>query len=69
MNTTDWQQPIRCPRCNSEGGYPFSVQSTTSNAVIVTVRCDTCRHEWTLQRETPSLAPRRNLAGAEDALE
>ena len=57
MNTTDWRLPLRCPRCNAEGGHPFSVQSTTSNEVIVTVRCEICQHEWQLQRDTPTVAP------------
>ncbi len=60
MNTTDWHLPLRCPHCDAEGGHPFSVQSNSSNEVIVTVRCDQCKREWKLERETPMLAPRRD---------
>jgi Transcription factor S-II (TFIIS) len=60
MNTTDWRLPLRCPRCDAEGGHPFSVQSNSASEVVVTVRCDSCENEWQLERETPTLAPPRD---------
>jgi transposase-like protein len=60
MTPTNWHSPLRCPHCQSDAGHPFSVQSNSSNQVIVKVRCDLCMHEWTLERETPTLAPKRD---------
>ena len=57
---TDWHSPLRCPRCESDAGLPFSVQSRSSSEVIVTVRCGACQHEWNLERETPTLASKRD---------
>ena len=59
MTAIDFHSPLRCPRCDAEAGHPFSVQSRSPTEVIVTLRCDACKHEWTLERETPTLAPIR----------
>lgn len=69
MNSTNWRSPLRCPHCRTDAGHPFSVQSNSSNEVIVNVRCETCAHEWKLERETPSFAPSRELALSDDAIE
>ncbi len=55
MTPNDWHLPLRCPHCEAEGGHPFSVQSKSAKEVIVRVRCGACRHEWVLERETPTL--------------
>jgi hypothetical protein len=54
----DWHSPLRCPRCHTHDGHPFSVQSKSVSEIVVAVRCRGCAHEWKLQRETPSLAPK-----------
>ena len=69
MNPTNWHSPLRCPHCQSDAGHPFSVQSNSSNEVTVNVRCETCTHEWTLERETPSLSPKRVQRFPEDVTE
>jgi hypothetical protein len=45
------------------------VQSNSSNEVLVNVRCETCTHQWQLARETPALAPRREMQLPDDASE
>ena len=70
MTPIDWHSPLRCPHCDAEAGHPFSVQANTSHEVIVTVRCAACKHEWKLERKTPTLAPRRDQSQLpEDAAE
>ena len=54
----DWHSPLRCPSCEADAGHPFSVQSKSAQEIVVTVRCGGCSHEWKLERETPTLAPR-----------
>jgi predicted Zn-ribbon and HTH transcriptional regulator len=53
MSPHDWQLPVRCPRCESESGAPFKVQSKTSGEVTVALRCSRCDHEWSIRRATP----------------
>ena len=60
MTPIDWHSPLRCPSCKKGAGHPFSVQSSSSTGVIVTVRCSECSHEWKLERDTPNLAPKRD---------
>lgn len=57
MTPTDWHYPMKCPGCKADAGRPFSVQSKSSTEVIVHVRCSACSHQWTLERDTPNLAP------------
>ena len=59
MTPTDWHSPLRCPHCQADAGHPCSVHSHSTDEVIVRVRCRACAHEWQLERETPSLASKR----------
>ena len=54
----DWHSPLRCPLCRADAGHPFSVQSKSAREIVVAIRCRGCAHEWTLERETPTLAPK-----------
>jgi hypothetical protein len=55
---TDWHFPLRCTRCGADAGHPFRVQSKSVTELVVSVRCGACHHEWVLDRETPTLAPK-----------
>lgn len=41
---------LRCPKCAHDGARPY-----IGSASVLTVRCASCGHEWSL--ETNSLAP------------
>jgi DNA-directed RNA polymerase subunit M/transcription elongation factor TFIIS len=56
LTQNDWRQfPTPCPSCAQVSGVPVSVQSKTSDEVIVTMRCRQCAHEWAIHRATPML--------------
>jgi hypothetical protein len=60
LTQNDWRQfPTPCPQCAGVTGIPISVQSRTSAEVIVTMRCQHCKHEWCIHRMTPMLRPDR----------
>jgi hypothetical protein len=56
----DWHSPLSCPRCETESGHPFYVQSKGSKEVVVRVRCGACAHEWLIERETPTFTGEEN---------
>jgi hypothetical protein len=39
-----------CPACQAPRGVPFSVESALPGKIIVTYRCNGCRHEWQVSR-------------------
>ena len=59
LTENDWRQfPMLCPQCAHASGVPVSVQSKSSDEVIVTIRCRECKHEWAIHRATPMLRPK-----------
>jgi hypothetical protein len=43
--------PMKCPACGNLAGYPRSTSSVTGvvGVLLVGLRCQDCRHEWTLE--------------------
>jgi hypothetical protein len=39
-----------CPVCRLPRGVPFSVESALQSRIVVSYRCDACRHEWQITR-------------------
>ena len=57
MEVTDWQFPMRCPKCHATLGYPFYV--TTEVLITADVRCHSCDHVWVVSAARPATVVRR----------
>jgi hypothetical protein len=55
MSDIDWRVAQQCPNCSAAAGRPFHVQSVTSDEILVSLRCGSCAHQWTIERVTPVL--------------
>lgn len=54
MQAKDWHFPMPCPVCGVVTRAPY--RAWTGDAVLwVELRCDTCRHEWTLTAPAPTV--------------
>lgn len=54
-----------CPQCRRGGGQPYRTVPQEPAALRVLLRCDACRHRWSLIVPEDSLAPeaRARMAG------
>ena len=50
--------PLECPDCKASSGFPFKAGTKLGavTAVVLSMRCRDCRHEWPLELETQSIA-------------
>lgn len=50
--------PVECPSCALLGGFPYRARTDMRRAgrVHVDMRCHHCKHEWEIDRPSPSLA-------------
>ena len=50
--------PLECPDCKASSGFPFKAGTKlgTVTAVVLSMRCRACRHEWPLELETRAIA-------------
>jgi hypothetical protein len=49
-NTAEGSDLKACPECRAQKGVPFSVESALPGRIVVSYRCDACRHEWQISR-------------------
>ena len=62
MEDNHWPAAFPCPECLQISGRAFKLASETPGKIQVSLRCRSCAHEWSLERETPTFAvrPRRD---------
>jgi hypothetical protein len=46
-----------CPRCNRTGGRPFRTVAQDPKTFRVLLRCDFCRHRWSIIVSEEHLSP------------
>ena len=53
MGTETLTLPMKCPVCGSLAGYPRRASSVqgVKGVLLVGLRCQDCRHEWTVETE------------------
>jgi hypothetical protein len=50
--------PIVCPGCQAQAGNPHNAR-TVADQLLVDLRCDVCRHEWTIAAPSPLIFRRK----------
>jgi hypothetical protein len=51
--------PLDCPDCKASAGFPFKAgtKQGAPAAVLLAMRCRTCRHEWQLDLPISQITP------------
>jgi hypothetical protein len=51
--------PLDCPDCKASAGYPFKAGTKRGAplAVLLDMRCRSCKHEWPLELSLNQIAP------------
>ena len=59
MNSRNVSFPTTCPNCIEPTGVVRAAGTVVRQPSIVrlTVRCTTCQHEWTMDKEAETLGP------------
>ena len=59
MADTHWPAAFPCPECHKPSGRALNVASHTPGKILVALRCRDCAHQWSVERDTPTFAIRR----------
>ena len=51
--------PLDCPDCKASSGFPYKAGTKFGSpaAVLLDMRCRTCRHEWPLEVAINQISP------------
>ncbi len=57
--TRDWRFFVVCPKCLTEASIPVDIADHHEYFEEISVRCEACACEWTINADAPPLILRR----------
>lgn len=53
ISTVNRTFSLTCQQCGATGA-PVRVESQTPSVIVMSIRCDACAHEWTVEGDLPA---------------